>query len=238
MKLSILESETDNDKSKRAFASRIISAYPGLIQLYAFVRFKIIHIRFLEEIEQYLPNRGEILDLGCGFGLFAMYIALCKPDAQIVGLDHDARRLQMARDAAAKLNIRNVSFRQEDLNDWRPDQVIAGAYALDVFHHIPPPSGDRLLCDLYTHIEPGGRFLLKDIDTLPRGMLWFTYLLDALMSPRDDFHYRSAGAWQRQLSASGFAPIHLHYLWDILPYPHILLICDKPESDAARGARR
>ena len=235
MKLTVIENERDNDKSKREFASRIIAAYSGLIRLYAFVRFKIIHIRFLEEIEQYLPDRGEILDLGCGFGLFAMYMALSKPDAHVIGLDINARRLQTARDAAAKLGIRNVSFQQKDLRDWHPDQTIAGAYALDVFHHIPPASGDRLLQDLNAHLEPGGRFLLKDIDTAPRGMLWFTFLLDALMSPRDDFHYRSAGAWQRQLSGSGFAPIHLHYLWDILPYPHILLICDKPAREGADG---
>ncbi len=234
MKLSILEDENDNDQSKREFASRIISAYSGLIKLYAFVRFKIIHIRFLEEIEQYLPDRGEIIDLGCGFGLFAMYMALCKPNARVIGLDMNARRLRMAHDAAARLGIRNVSFSQHDLREWRPDQPLAGAYALDVFHHISPDSGDRLLQDLCAHIEPGGRFLLKDIDTAPRAMLWFTYLLDVLMSPRDDFHYRSAGAWQRQLTASGFAPIHLHHLWDILPYPHILLICDKPKLDADR----
>lgn len=231
MKLSVIENERDNSKSKREFAARIISAYPDLTRFYAFVRFKIIHIRFLEEIEQYLPDNGEILDLGCGFGLFAMYMALCKPGARVIGLDINARRLQMARDAATKLGIRNVSFVHQDLRDWHLDQTIAGAYALDIFHHIPPASGDHLLCDLFAHLEPGGRFLLKDIDTAPRGMLWFTYLLDALMSPREDFHYRSAGVWQRQLSASGFAPIHLHYLWDILPYPHILLICDKPARE-------
>ncbi|MDE3089990.1 MAG: class I SAM-dependent methyltransferase [Chloroflexota bacterium] len=233
MKLSIIENEHDNDKPKRDFAARIISAYSGILKLYAVVRFRIIHLRFLEEIEQYLPPDGEILDLGCGFGLFAMYMALCKPDARVIGLDINARRLQLARDAAATLGIRNVFFQQQDLRDWRPDQTIGAAYALDVFHHIPTDNGNRLLCDLFAHLAPGGRFLLKDIDTTPRAMLWFTYLLDALMSPRDTFQYRSAGAWQRQLIASGFAPIHLHYLWDILPYPHILLICDKPAREGA-----
>jgi 2-polyprenyl-3-methyl-5-hydroxy-6-metoxy-1,4-benzoquinol methylase len=94
---------------------------------------------------------------------------------------------------------------------------------------MPVESGNRLLADLSAHIKPGGRFLLKDIDTHPRAMLWFTYLLDVIMSPRDHFFYRSSNEWERQLAASGFTPIYLHYLWDILPYPHILLICDKPE---------
>ncbi len=232
MKLAILENPHDHNQSKRALAARIIAAYSGVVRMYAFVRFKIIHLRFLEEIEQYLPDEGDLLDLGCGFGLFALYIAQCKPRAHVIGLDVNARRLQMARDAADKLGVDNIEFIQADLRDWRPAQKMSGAYALDVFHHIPVENGNRLLGDLFAQIKPGGRFLLKDIDTTPRAMLWFTYWLDVLMSPRDDFQYRSAGEWQRQLGARGFAPIYLHYLWDILPYPHILLICDKPRLDA------
>jgi 2-polyprenyl-3-methyl-5-hydroxy-6-metoxy-1,4-benzoquinol methylase len=232
MKFSIIENGQDNQNARRKLRAQIIAAYSGIIRAYAFVRFKIIHLRFLEEIEQYLPNAGTILDLGCGFGLFSLYMAACKPNARVVGLDVNARRLQIARGAAAQLDIHNATFVQQDLRDWRPDQIIAGAYALDIFHHLPVENGNRLLNDLFAHLEPGGRFLLKDIDTLPRAMLWFTYLLDVLMSPRDEFHYRSAGAWQRQLATSGFAPIYMHYLWDLLPYPHILLICDKPILDA------
>jgi len=233
LRLSLTETQPHPSGDKRDLRSRIISAYSGIIRLYCFIRFKIIHIRFLEEIEQYLPSQGDILDLGCGFGLFALYIAARKPNARVIGLDVNARRLQIARDAAAKLGIANVEFLHHDLRDWRPTHAkrIAGAYALDVFHHVPVENGNRLLSDLFEHLEAGGRFLLKDIDTTPRAMLWFTYLLDVLMSPRDDFHYRSASAWQAQLAASGFGPIYLHHLWDILPYPHILLICDKKKLD-------
>ncbi len=228
MKLTVIEDVQHNGARERELAARIISAYSGIIRLYALVRFKIIHLRFLEEIEQYLPDEGTILDLGCGFGLFSMFMASCKPNARIIGLDIDSRRLAIAQAAAHKLAINNVSFLHQDLRDWRPDEKMTGAYALDIFHHLPPDSGNRLLLDLSTHIAPGGRFLLKDIDTVPRAMLLFTWLLDVLMSPRDHLYYRSAHAWQRQLAVSGFMPIYLHYLWDILPYPHILLIGDKP----------
>ena len=236
MKLFLSETQPTT-AGNRDLRSRIISAYSGIIRLYCFIRFKIIHIRFLEEIEQYLPDQGDLLDLGCGFGLFALYIAARKPNAHVIGLDVNAPRLQIARAAAAKLGITNVEFLHYDLRDWRPAAArkIAGAYALDVFHHMPMASGDRLLGDLFEHIQPGGRFLLKDIDTQPRVMLWFTYLLDVLMSPRDDFHYRSAGVWQAQLAASGFGPVYVHHLWDILPYPHILLICEKKSDAEKRG---
>ncbi len=230
MRLSLIETQLESNGDKRDLIARIISSYSGIIKMYAFVRFKIIHLRFLEEIEQYLPNEGEILDLGCGFGLFALYMAASKPNAHIIGLDMNSKRLALARASAQKLGIENVSFIRQDLRAWKPDQKIAAAYALDVFHHVPVESGNRLLQELETHIEPGGRFLLKDIDTDPRGMLLFTFLLDFLMGPRDQFFYRSAGAWQRQLTQSGFAPIYIHYLWDVLPYPHLLFICTKPAS--------
>jgi len=232
MKLSVIEHTQDKHDAQRALRARIIAAYSGIIRIYAFIRFQIIHLRFLEEIEQYLPDRGTILDLGCGFGLFSLYIAARKPDAQVIGIDINAKRLNVARVAAQKLGITNVAYERGDLREWRPEQRIAGAYALDVFHHIPVASGDALLRDLFARLEPGGRFLLKDIDTQPRTMLWFTYILDLLMAPRDDFNYRSAGVWQREICAAGFASVYTHDLWDWLPYPHILLICEKNQLDA------
>ena len=228
---TILETEENSNHAKRKTAERIIASYSGIIRLYALIRFKIIHVRFLEEMEQYLPENGLILDLGCGFGLFALYMAISKPNTQIVGLDVNQKRLDIARASAEKLGVRNVTFVHQDLRAWRPDQKIAGAYALDVFHHIPVESGNQLLCELGAHLEPGGAFLLKDIDTGARGMLAFTFVLDLLMCPRDEFFYRSASVWQQQLARAGFAPIYLHYLWDVLPYPHVLLICSKPKRE-------
>lgn len=213
---------------RKELVGRIVSTYSGIIRLYAVIRFRIIHLRFLEEIEQYLPEEGEILDLGCGFGLFSLYMALCRPRAQIIGLDIDQGRLAVARSSARKLGVSNVSFVHQDLRAWAPERRIAAAYALDILHHVPVESGNRLLEALFAHLEPGGRLLLKDIDTAPRSMLAFSYLLDLLMSPRGPHAYRSAGAWRRQLAALGFAPVYLHYMWDVLPYPHILLVCSKP----------
>ena len=230
MRLTVIEHVTRVGADHRQLRSRIISAYSGLIRVYCHIRFQIIRVRFLEEIEQYLPNEGTILDMGCGFGLFALYMASRKPGAHVIGIDLSEKRLEIARNAARRLNITNVTFLQTDLRDWRPTSALAGAYALDVLHHVPPDSGNRLLSDLFDRIGGGGRFVLKDIDTTPRLMMWFTYVLDLLMVPKDDFCYRSAASWQAQLGEAGFNPVRLHHLWDILPYPHILLVGDRPHD--------
>ena len=57
---------------KKAIA-RVISAYDHpVVRAYAWGRFQIFRQRFLDEIGQYLPERGVALDVGCGFGLFAL----------------------------------------------------------------------------------------------------------------------------------------------------------------------
>ena len=38
---------------------------------------------FLDEIGQYLPRGGRILDFGCGFGLFSLYFALRSPTCDL-----------------------------------------------------------------------------------------------------------------------------------------------------------
>src|SRR3990170_7492417 len=90
---------------------RVIRAYDDLVvRAYSWGRFWILRQRFLDEIGQYLPERGRVLDLGCGFGLFSLYFASVRPALTISGLDRNARRIAMARAAAARLGLANVRY--------------------------------------------------------------------------------------------------------------------------------
>jgi 2-polyprenyl-3-methyl-5-hydroxy-6-metoxy-1,4-benzoquinol methylase len=234
--LSLIEDHLLQKDQQEEIISKIISTFPGLIWVYAIIRFRIIPLRFLAEIEQHLPNQGIILDLGCGFGLFSLYMAMRKPDIQILGIDMNHRRLQIARNSAQKLGLTNINFVEADLRQWAPDQNINAAYALDVFHHLPENCGNELLEALFGCMQAGGKLVLKDIDTHPRLMLIFTYLMDRMVSPRDHLTYRSAEMWKEKIISYGFNQVFMHYLWDIFPYPHILFVGTKPDfiSDPSR----
>ncbi|MCG3141447.1 MAG: Trans-aconitate 2-methyltransferase [Anaerolineae bacterium] len=225
---SVLTTTYVKPETRRNAITNIISTYSGKVKWYAAIRFRIIRLDFLEEIEQYLPDEGEVLDLGCGFGLFALYMATCRPHIRVIGVDINRERIAIAENSAKKLGLGNIRFITEDLTAWKPEQKVTAAYSLDVFHHIPLSAGNRLILDLFQHLEPGGKFLLKDIDAADKPQLLFTYLLDLLMSPRDPYSYRTAAAWQEQLRATGFSPVYLHRMRDILPYPHIFFISSKP----------
>jgi hypothetical protein len=74
-------------------------------------------------------------------------------------------------------------------------------------------------------LPPGGRLLVKDVDTRPAPKRWFTWALDRLMAPGTPVRYWSAEELTRALERAGF-DVRRHLMVDILPYPHILYICE------------
>lgn len=78
--------------------------------------------RLVEEVLARLPvdrppgdRPVRIADLGTGSGAIALALAKERPRAQVVATDASAGALEVARDNAARLGLRNVVFR---LGDW------------------------------------------------------------------------------------------------------------------------
>jgi cyclopropane fatty-acyl-phospholipid synthase-like methyltransferase len=205
---------------------RIIRAYDDpLVRAYCWVRFWILRQRFLDEIGQYLPPSGAVLDIGCGFGLFSLYYAASAPGRFVRGLDVSTRRIGIARRAAARLGIANVQYEQGDAREFKGDTDLAAAYMLDIIHHVPAASVPPLLASLRRCLPRGGRLIVKDVDTRPAPKRWFTWALDRAMAPGTPVHYWSADALTSALHTAGF-DVRRHLMVDFLPYPHILYICE------------
>ncbi len=204
----------------------IVRAYDDpVVRAYCWARFLVLRQRFLEEIGQYLPASGAVLDIGCGFGLFSLYYAATAPGRFVRGLDLSARRIAMARRAAGRLGIDNVSYEQGDARDFKGDSGVAAVYMLDIVHHVPPATVPPLLAQLRRCLAPGGLLIVKDVDTRPAPKRWFTWTLDRLMDPRTPVHYWSAEALTAALERARFG-VRRHLMVDVLPYPHVLYICE------------
>lgn len=219
---------------ERVVLKEIIFSFDNLIlKVFSLIRFIIIPLRFLRVMIQYLPQkRGRVLDFGCGFGLFTLYFARMRPEVEFVALDLSEKRIRLAKQAAERLNIRNVTFICQDGRDYLGkaedfDSIIT----MDLLHHIEPEGGNQIIKGFYKMLKPGGVLLTKDVTTRPRLMVYFTFILDFIMNPKDVFYYRSANAWIKELKNRGFFKVQIHYLWDILPYPHILLISEKKKGN-------
>src|SRR5437016_13877603 len=89
-----------------ATVRNIIRAYDDpIVRAYCWARFGILRQRFLDEIGQYLPEEGPVLDIGCGFGLFSLYYAASGPRRFVRGLDRSPRRIALARRSASRLGL-------------------------------------------------------------------------------------------------------------------------------------
>lgn len=204
----------------------IIRAYDDpVVRAYCWARFWILRQRFLDEIGQYLPEQGPVLDIGCGFGLFSLYYAASGPRRLLRGLDLNARRIALARRAAGRLGLENVVYETADARDFKGDGEVLGAYMLDIVHHLPPEAVPPLLRQLRRCLPAGGLLLVKDVDTRPAPKRWFTWALDKAMAPASPVHYWSASALTAALEAARFR-VRRHSMVDLLPYPHILYICE------------
>jgi SAM-dependent methyltransferase len=216
---------------QRGAIADVIAAYDDpVVRAYCRVRFLILRQRFLDEIGQYLPASGTVLDVGCGFGLFSLYYARLTPEARFLGLDLSPRRVALATEAARRLGLRNATYATGDARDYRASAEHAGAYMLDIIHHIPPETVAPLLGEIHKSLRPGGCLIVKDVDTRPAWKRLFTHALDLAMSPRGVIHYWPAEALQALLEQTGFR-VHRHLMVDVLPYPHVLYVCRKPAGD-------
>ena len=215
------------DRLGRDAITRVVDSYDDwVIRAYSRARFIILRQRFLDEIGQYLPASGDVLDLGCGFGLFSLYYAQTRPSLTLRGVDRDARRIGIAREAGRRLGLANVDYTVGDARAFRADREYAGAYMLDIVHHVEPEAVRPLLAELHAALAPGACLAVKDVDRRPAYKRWFTHALDLLVSPGSAPHYWAAEALQAALEETGFR-VHRHAMVDFLPYPHVLYVCRK-----------
>ena len=198
-----------------ATVREIVRAYDDpVVRAYCWARFGIMRQRFLDEIGQYLPAEGPVLDIGCGFGLFSLYYAATARGRILRGLDLDGRRIALARRAAARLGLDNVAYEVSDARDFKGDGEVGAAYMLDIVHHVPPASVPPLLRALRRALPPGGRLLIKDVDRRPAPKRWFTWLADKAMAPLTPVHYWSAEGLAGALEA---AAAEVPVVWPLHP---------------------
>ena len=211
----------------RAAIARIVRALPPVERLYSLVRFSILRPKLLSVMDLLLTDEGRILDVGCGFGLFAAYFGQTHRRRRIVGVDPDARRVGIAQTVAASLGLRDHSFVVGDVRTAALKGPFDAAYVLDVMHHLPRDDQRRVLERLRGLLCPGGMLLVKDITTEPRLGLLFTTALDRVMvGPSEPLSYRHHREWGSMLGDLGFR-VRMVRVPDVLPYPHVVITAVK-----------
>jgi len=160
-----------------------------------------------ERLAPFIPRAGQIVDLGCGHGVFAHALAIEAPNRHVVGLDPAAHKLSVARSAAHGVRFVRGDARSNSIAG--PCQAIL---LIDVLYLLNRTEQERVLYDCYDRLLPGGVLLIKTIDDRPRWKAaanhveeWLAVrLLGVTLCGGNRFAFRPLAEWAALCSAIGF----------------------------------
>ena len=120
-------------------------------------------------IESMVPRAGSVLDVGCGHGVFSLWLAQASPDRTVHGVDVAVSKLGHAHDAvvAAGLDGR-VSFARIGPG-WEPAvSDYDAAVVADVIYLLDERDAASLIKACCRALRPGGTLVIKEVADTPR----------------------------------------------------------------------
>ena len=147
-------------------ARRVRAAYRGLgrgDRFHVAVRWRSCPF---PQVEAQVPRVGRVLDVGCGHGLFPLFLAARAPERQITGIDIDADKLVSARRAAAQAGL-PVTF-AEAIDGRLPDGPWDAITVVDVLYLLGHDVALDLVRRAAAALAPGGVLVVKEVDVRPR----------------------------------------------------------------------
>jgi SAM-dependent methyltransferase len=120
------------------------------------------------------PPAARLLDVGCGPGVLTCAYALAMPEAEVIGLDAVPEAVACAEGLAARLGVRNVSFRAGDCREPAGanrlggfDQLVAVTALGDAGLYPQHPSRDSDPFSTVADVDgPGAAFRSRGVDNV------------------------------------------------------------------------
>jgi predicted exporter/SAM-dependent methyltransferase len=172
--------------------------YPRL-----FARFKILLDPMFPRLANFVHSPSHIIDIGCGYGIPAVWLLSLFPRAKVYGLDPDPKRVRIANRAFGDRGSATVG-RAPDLPAASPDRVDM-VLMLDMIHLISDDELRLTLQRLRAKISPEGKLILratvpsrKRVPLLRRIEAWRLKILN--LRP----HFRSSEEVVTLISEAGF----------------------------------
>jgi 1-acyl-sn-glycerol-3-phosphate acyltransferase len=108
-----------------------------------------------------VPQKGVILDAGCGYGFLSHMLSFLSSERNIRGIDYDEEKIEVANNVFYKKP--HVSFAAADLETYevQPSDCIIIS---DVLHYLSQNGRVRFLLNCFAQLNEGGSIIIRDAD--------------------------------------------------------------------------
>lgn len=180
-----------------------------------------------EHLQSHLPQNGVIVDMGCGDGLLANYIAVSRPKINVYGVDINKDRIK-----EAQKGLKNTKFIQGDITNSSIPTADA-ILLIHVLHHLlSKKDQEKLLVQCKNKLKKNGVLIVAEIAEQPFIKYLFTWLTDHVTVPilfegklfNPNVFFRQTKQWEGLFNKLGFSTETI-YAHQGKPFSHILFIC-------------
>ena len=199
----------------------IMRLYGGKGWSSIFTRIRLFITAPFDALMKHIPSEGFIVDLGCGYGIFANLLGLTSEKRKILGVDLDEYKV-----SRAPKGIANVEFRNADITkiEIPPADCIL---LIHVLHHLDSYEQQKPLIEAcLAKLRSGGKLIIAEIDRWPWWKFLLTQLADHLLYPGDKIYYRFPESMKELL---GHLPVKVEteVMHRRTPFSHTTYICTK-----------
>ncbi|MHB9111736.1 MAG: class I SAM-dependent methyltransferase [Thermoleophilia bacterium] len=144
----------------------------------AFLRCRVL-LSDLEFIERHVSERGTIVDLGCGHGLFANLMTLRSTQRMVTGIDLDPDKIAVASETIGSRE--NIDFICADVFETNIPECDA-ITIVDVLYLLPQSEQLRILQECRRKLRKGGLLVWKAQERRPRWKFAWTWFQEMLVT--------------------------------------------------------
>lgn len=192
----------------REHARRVLLRYrllPGYPRVFA--RFKMKMDPMFAELNRYVQNPRRIIDIGCGYGVPAVWLLELHPEASVLGLEPDEERAHIARRVLGARGAVQTGLAPDLPEGESPaDHVLM----IDMLHYLDDEAL-RLVCRrIYERLAPEGVLVIRATVPSERTFPWKRWVEEArLKITRTPRRFRREETIAGFLAAAGFdASVH------------------------------
>jgi SAM-dependent methyltransferase len=208
-----LQAELDHLNSARVLRRKVARLYRYQGKwVEQFVYWKMRSDPLFKVLDQSVPRQGFILDLGCGYGMAAHWLAYSRLDRQVLGVDYDADKIRVAQRSAAAVD--RVRFEHGDLLTC-PLPACDVVLLFDVLHYWTADKQEFILARARQALRPGGRLVLRDAAKAESKehehvTFWERFATGIGHNKTvEGLHFQSAAELRAMLTRAGFTDIQI-----------------------------